>query len=316
MKEIQINDIKEKRLMPSLSVPNFKDKNKNKYSFIDNNIKLNFNYAKIDQDNINSEYKNSIYNRDKIVNQDEYKYFLYEKEDNYEELVIKNKNLKRLFEQVNHKLLICLKKQQEIESKYENEKKEIIEKLDRIQEKYEIYASSHQQLNNFEDKIDEISTTYNQLLELYFKTNENFKEYKNNLNKLYKNINDFIENNYDNDLVNILSFEFLLHLRNEMKNQFKFNDFSLDKNNIIKAKNHKEILNNKTARYYTKNHFNNDFELSQIKNKKTVKNIFNANTNIYLINKTRINSQLNSKYIDNDKINKKCRKKKDKDKEK
>lgn len=309
-KDIKINESNQKRLLPSFSVPNYTENNK--FSFRDNNIKLNFNYEKNKQDDNNIKYKKNEYLKNTKLNQNEYKNYLFEKDDKYEELVIKNRNLKRLFEQVNHKLLISLKKQQEIESKYENEKKEIIEKLSRIQENYEIYANSHQKLNIFGDKIDEISNTYNQLLELYSKTNEKLKVYKNNIFQIYKNITDFIENNYDNNLINILSFEFLLHLRNEMNNQFKFNDSFLNKNSYTQRNNHKEILNSKTAKYYIKNQYSNAFDFSQ--SKKKVNNIFNNNTNIYLIDKTKINNQSNSKYIDNTISKKQFNKIKDKEK--
>jgi len=56
-----------------------------------------------------------------------------------------------------------LNKQQKLEKKYQNEKKEIIGKLNRFQNIYQIYGNSHHQLSNLEDKIEEISSTYNHL---------------------------------------------------------------------------------------------------------------------------------------------------------
>ena len=313
--EILSTESSKKRLSPSLSVPDFRKTNNN--DFIDNTIKLNFDYGnyntiKIDNkndnnlffhnhnskknyiiknrnnnndnnNNVNSYYNN---NNSKFVNS-EYKDYIYEEGDDNEKLILKNKNLKRLFEQSNFQLLTCLKKQQDMEKKYEMEKKAIIEKLTKIQKNYEKYANSHQKLNFFEDKIDEISCTYNQLLKEYLKINENFKEYKNNLNKLYKNINDFIENNYDKDIVNILSFEYLLYLRNKIKDDFKINNSftKSKKNNIIQNVKYNEILNNKnkTANYYTYRFYNSDFS----KNKNNFKNIFDTNTNIILIKKNK-----------------------------
>ena len=313
--EILSTESSKKRLSPSLSVPDFRKTNNN--DFIDNTIKLNFDYGnyntiKIDNkndnnlffhnhnskknyiiknrnnnndnnNNVNSYYNN---NNSKFVNS-EYKDYIYEEGDDNEKLILKNKNLKRLFEQSNFQLLTCLKKQQDMEKKYEMEKKAIIEKLTKIQKNYEKYANSHQKLNFFEDKIDEISCTYNQLLKEYLKINENFKEYKNNLNKLYKNINDFIENNYDKDMVNILSFEYLLYLRNKIKDDFKINNSftKSKKNNIIQNVKYNEILNNKnkTANYYTYRFYNSDFS----KNKNNFKNIFDTNTNIILIKKNK-----------------------------
>lgn len=305
-----------KRLSPSLSVPDFRKTNNT--DFIDNTLKLNFNYDnyntlkpnnKNDNNNLyfNNNYNsknnyiknrnnntndnityNSIYNNNNSqFGNSEYTDYIYEDGDNYEKLILKNKNLKRLFEQANSQLLTCLKKQQDMEKKYEMEKKAIIEKLSKIQNNYEIYANSHQQLNYFEDKIDEISCTYNQLLKEYLKINEKFKEYKNNLNKLYKNINDFIENNYDKDLVNILSFEYLLYIRNKIKDEFKINNLfnKSQKNNIIQNIKNNELLNNndKTANYYTHRFYNSDFS----KNKNNFKSIFGTNTNKFLIKKNK-----------------------------
>ena len=295
---------KSKKLSSSLSAPNF-----NKIKDY-NNLKLNFNYYTLKFDNNYNQKKKYINNR----NQDysisymnntckekvsDYKEFLHKEGDDYEKLVIKNKNLKRLFEQVNGQLLKSLKKQQEMEEKYEKEKKMIIEKLSKIQNNYEIYACSHQQLKIFESKIDEISSTYNQLLELYLKVNEKFKEYKYNLFKLYESLNDFVENNYDKDLVNRLSFEFLLHLKNEIKDEFKINDYISKNQNILKKKNNNEILNNKISKNYFQRYYNSEF----IKNKKNFKNVlFNIKSNNYLINKeknelTSKNNVSKSKYV-------------------
>ena len=315
--ETLITESSKKRLSPSLSVPDFRRTNNN--DFTDNTIKLNFNYDNynyntikitnkndnnllyfnnynsknnyIKNRNTNNTNNNSNFNshcnsNNSQFGNSEYKDYIYEDGDDYEKLILKNKNLKRLFEQANSQLLTCLKKQQEIEKKYEIEKKLIIEKLTKIQNNYEIYANSHQQLNFFEDKIDEISCTYNQLLKEYLKINEKYKEYKNNLNKLYKNINDFIENNYDKDMVNILSFEYLLYLRNKIKDEFKINNIysKSKKNNIIQNIKYNEIINNnKTANYYTYRFYNSDFS----KNKNNYKNIFGTNTNTFLIEKNK-----------------------------
>ena len=257
-----------KRMSPSLSVPNFNKNNNN--SFINKDLKLNMNYYTIKNENdINKYSPNVDYKKrnDELnyitvkLNNLEYKDFIYDEGDDYEKLIMKNKNLKRLFEQVNSQLLKSMKKQQEMEEKYEKEKKMIIEKLSKIQNNYEIYANSHQKLNFFENKIEEISSTYQQLLELYLKTNEKFKEYKNNIDKLYNNISNFVENNYEKKSVNVLSFEFLLHLRNEIKDNFKINDNKFKKQNKTQSKNNNknEIKDKKDNKYYTYRYYNNNF---------------------------------------------------------
>ena len=268
MEEIEnINiDYTKTRMSPSLSVPNF---NKNKKDFISNDLNLNMNYLTIKKDN--NEYSpnitymkknddNNELNYNTInLNNSKYKEFIYNEGDDYEKLVMKNKNLKRLFEQVNSQLLKSLKKQHEMEKKYEKEKKVIIEKLSKIQNNYEIYANSHQKLNLFENKIDEISNTYKQLLEIYLKTSEKFKEYKIKIEKLYNNLNNFVDNNYEKDLVNILSFEFLLHLRNEIKDNFKINDIKNKKQNKTQNKKKNDLHEKKDNKYYTHRFYNNNF---------------------------------------------------------
>ena len=301
-------DSTHKKLVPSFSVPNFKEKNNVDIANKDNNIyRLNFNYdsnkvinykskdtssnndyKKENNSNINTElyypYFNTTNSKPKPIYQN-YEEYLYKEGDDFEKLILKNKNLKRLFEKVNSQLITCLSKQQKMEQKYQNEKKEIIEKLSKIQENYEIYANSHHQLSNLEDKIDEISSTYNQLLELYFKANEKIKNFKNNVIQLYKNISSFVDNNCDNDKVNILSFEFLLHLKSEIKKQFQINDENTCNKNITQRNNYNDVLNNKTAQYYINQYHNNDYSKNEGKTER--KNIFSTNTNFYLINKTK-----------------------------
>ena len=327
-------DSTHKKLVPSFSVSNFKENNNSKITNKDNNkYKLNFNYDsnkvinnyKQRETSSNNDYKKeSNNNSNSNINTElyypyfntgnskpkpvysNYEEYLFKEGDDYDKLVLKNKNLKRLFEKVNTQLITCLDKQQKLEQKYKNEKSEIIEKLSKIQENYEIYANSHQQLSNLEDKIDEISSTYNQLLELYFKTNEKMKNFKNNVIQLYKNINNFVDNNCDKDKVNILSFEFLLHLRYEIKKQFQINDENLCNKNIMQRNNYNDILNNKTAQYYLNQYHNNDYSKNGGKTER--KNLFSTNTNFYLINKTKKEAmkkkEIKDKIFDKKTINK------------
>ena len=129
IKNINI-DYTKTRMSPSLSVPNF---NKNKKDFISNDLNLNMNYLTIKKDN--NEYSPNITYMKKnddnnelnyntiYLNNSKYKEFIYNEGDDYEKLVMKNKNLKRLFEQVNSQLLKSLKKQHEMEKKKKNKKK-------------------------------------------------------------------------------------------------------------------------------------------------------------------------------------------------
>ena len=81
-----------------------------------------------------------------------FKKYCYKEGDDFDILKNKNKNLKRLFEEANCSLILCLKNQEKMESQYENEKKEILERLSKIQNKYELYAENYQKLNIYKEK--------------------------------------------------------------------------------------------------------------------------------------------------------------------
>ena len=203
----------------------------------------------------------------------EYKKYIFEEGDNYEILKNKNKNLKRLFEQANCSLILSLKKQEKLERKYEEEKKDILDKLCKIEKKYEIYAESHQKLN-------EITNSYNQLLALYLKVNNEIKKFKDNISIIFNNMNDFIEEYYENDSANILSFEYLLHIKNEMKDKFNIKEINNHKNN--KYNNfEKRIMSNKLKTYYNKKYYNKEFTNKNDK----ISNKYNKSANNALINK-------------------------------
>lgn len=186
----------------------------------------------------------------------EYKQYFYEEGDSYEKLINKNKNLKRLFEQANCSLILCLKKQEKIEKKYENEKRLILEQLNKIQDNYEIYAKSYQKLNEYRQQIKEKENSYNQLLSLYDKDKEKLKEFKIQIFEMHNNIDNFIKNNYKKDSTNLLSLEYLLHLKAEIYEKFKIKEMSSTiAKNEIQSTNEKKFENNK-FKYFQKK-FNN-----------------------------------------------------------
>ena len=276
------NKYKKFNLSPSFSTPNFKDKNFDSTTQGSHNINDNYqdNYEdknnnviminNFDQTNFNSNlnYENNNYseqNSNEQTEQDNFFYneYFYKAGDSYEELVNKNKNLKILFEKTKSELIQCVKEQQKMEIKYKAEKNEIFGRLEKIQHNYEKYANSHNKLQNFENKIDEISGTYNKLLQLFFITNGQLNEFKKMLSYYYKKVNDFVDKNFDNHNINMISFEFILHLRNQMKSLFEKENFNennnkeevkVDKSKYIDNKNYTKENDNKinTSRFKDK----------------------------------------------------------------
>jgi hypothetical protein len=228
-------------------------------------------------------------------NNQEYKKFFYKEGDNYDVLVNKNKNLKRLFEEANCSLILSLKKQEKMEMKYENEKKEILEKLSNIQTKYELYARSHQKLNDFERKINEMNDSYNQLVELYIKSNYEINNIRNKILKIFDNINNFVNTYYNNESVNIFSFEYLLHIKNELNDKFNLKE-EINSNNNYMNNIEKKMINHKIQTYYTRKNYNNNYTKrnNKINNKfyKTSDNSLNdRNNNKYLMNFTNFKKE-------------------------
>ena len=283
----------------------------NKYSSVNNDQTLNLSYKakKIIEKYNSKNYKNDFLNNsyhsnfkcESKENSQTYKQFIFEEGDDYNKLINKNKNLKRLFEQANCSLLMSLKKQEKLEKKYEEEKKVILDKLTNIQNKYEMYAESHQKMNEFNGKLEEITNSYNQLLTLYLKVNNDLKQFKDDIRKVYNNINSFIEDYYKNESVNVLSFEFLLHTKNEIKEKFNIKESNIFSNSKINEF-EKKIFSNKLNTHPPKKHYNNDFTTRNGK----IKSKLNKTSNIPLINKKAYlmnNSNfIKNKFIDIDEI--------------
>lgn len=288
MKEETLTTDSTNRRRTSSKIPSFTYDYK--YSFLNNEQtrNLNFKTKKIIEKYTCHDYSNENLKDDFNLHlsgetKDNFKVydkFIYKNGDNYDTLINKNKNLKRLFEQANCSLLLSLQKQEKMEKKYESEKKEILEKLSKIQKKYELYAESHKKLNEFKEKINEITNSYNQLMTLYLKLNSELKQYNNKISNIFNDLNTFIENYYQNESVNILSFEYLLHMKNEIKNIFALKEKEYFKNKEFRNF-EKEIINNKLKAYYGKKSHNNDYTRRNDK----IKNYrFNKSENISLIN--------------------------------
>ena len=228
-----------------------------------NNSKDNLNYEKFFQEsNISENTKN-------------YKNYIYKEGDSYDILINKNKNLKRLFEQVNCSLLLSLQKQEKIEIKYETEKKEILEHLTNIQKKYEVYAKSHKQMNYFKEKLNELTNDYNHLMHLYLKINKELKQFDEKITKIINGIENFIEINKGKDSANILSFEYLLNLKSELEKKFIIEIKTRPKEiEFIYFKD--DTIYNQTKDYYLNSLWKKDFP----KINEKIFNKLNTNANI------------------------------------
>ena len=95
-----------------------------------NIIKQNSN--KIPQDN--------IYNNEYILTQ-----LLDKENDTYEELKLKNKKLRELIIKVSKQLDLLYNKYENIKTSAENEKKILLEKLEKISSNYKLYAESYKE---------------------------------------------------------------------------------------------------------------------------------------------------------------------------
>lgn len=233
-------------------------------------------YDSKNDSNENLKYKNfnQLSNISKESPQD-YKNYVYKDGDSYNILINKNKMLKRLFEQANCSLLISLQKQEKIEKRYENEKKEILDKLTKIQKNYEVYASGHQKMKDFKGKLNELTNSYNNMLKLYLKINSELEQFIHKITQIFNNINNFIEDNKEKVSKNILSFDYLLYIKDEMKEKF-----NIEKRVISKEKEYNNFeednICNQLKAYYTKKICIKDFT----KMNEKVSNKFNISENI------------------------------------
>lgn len=291
-KNLSIGSINRRNLCSSSSSPNLTYEIK--YSTLNNFQKRNSDYKakKIIEKYTSKNYKNKYLYDDNLTfdhitkdKNNSYKIYFYEEGDNFDILKKKNKNLKRLFEEANCSLILSLKNQEKMEEKYENEKKEILERLSKIQNKYEIYAENYQKANIYKDKLNEITTSYEQLLGLYLKLDCEFKKYKDKITKIYNNINNFIENNCENDSANIQSFEYILHIKKEINDKFNVDEKDKTKNSkfIKNINGDKKIFRNKLHSYYTTKYHNNDFTKTNNK----INSTLDKTKNFSLINKKK-----------------------------
>ena len=90
--------------------------------------------------NINNNYQDQIYDNEYILTQ-----LLDKENDTYEDLKHKNKKLRELIIKVSKQLDLLYTKYENIKINAENEKKILLEKLEKISSNYKLYAESYKE---------------------------------------------------------------------------------------------------------------------------------------------------------------------------
>ena len=230
-----------------------------------NIIKQNSN--KIPQDN--------IYNNEYILTQ-----LLDKENDTYEELKLKNKKLRELIIKVSKQLDLLYNKYENIKTSAENEKKILLEKLEKISSNYKLYAESYKENIKLKKEKDLLAENCSQINLIYNSCKNNF------INLIQKNMNYYTK----------------LKMFYENKNaQFKtinFDDFifSLKEeflNNLIQYRNQLDIINYPSF-YYEFNLFINE-ECNYCNHKKQNQTVKNSNNTTYRQNNSIKNERKENK---------------------
>ena len=171
--------------------------------------------------------------------------YIYDKTDCFNDLIKKNEKLRFLIIQANNKINDLIEKQKESENDYKLEKKSILQQLEKIQKNYKLYANSHKSYKEIKGKLDKLITNYNILNENYFNAKNEYDSILKDYYSIYEQISYFIETNYEKNNIHQLSFEFILHLKKNIFENYKTlsikNTFS---SNIQTNLNTKSNLNN------------------------------------------------------------------------
>ena len=147
--------------------------------------------------------------------------YIYDKSDSFEDLIKKNEKLRLLIVQANNKINDLVQKQKENESDYNLEKKSILQQLEKIQKNYKIYANSHKAYKEIKVKLEKLIVNYNILNENYFNAKNEYDTILKDYYSIYEQISHFIENNYEKNNIHQLSFEFILHLKKNIYENYK-----------------------------------------------------------------------------------------------
>jgi hypothetical protein len=216
------------------------------------NPNLNPNPLNSKNTNINNNYQDQIYDNEYILTQ-----LLDKENDTYEDLKHKNKKLRELIIKVSKQLDILYTKYENIKINAENEKKILLEKLEKISSNYKLYAESYKENIKLKKEKDLLAENCSQINLVYnsckntlvslIKKNMNYytklKMFYENKNAQFKTINfdDFIFSLKEEFLNNLIQYKNQLDIINFPSFYYEFNLFlneecnycNLKKQNII-----------------------------------------------------------------------------------
>ena len=216
------------------------------------NPNLNPNPLNSKNTNINNNCQDQIYDNEYILTQ-----LLDKENDTYEDLKHKNKKLRELIIKVSKQLDLLYTKYENIKINAENEKKILLEKLEKISSNYKLYAESYKENIKLKKEKDLLAENCSQINLIYnsckntlvslIKKNMNYytklKMFYENKNAQFKTINfdDFIFSLKEEFLNNLIQYKNQLDIINFPSFYYEFNLFlneecnycNLKKQNII-----------------------------------------------------------------------------------
>ena len=154
---------------------------------------------------------NTTLNNEKL----DFKTLLENENDTYEDLKIKNLKLRKLIIQASNKITELNNKYNLKEKEYQQEKKEILLKLDKISKNYKIYAVSHQENIKIKNDFIILNEKYEQNIKVISNYQKDIINLLSDYMKLYSNISNFIIQLNTSNLKNIRidSINFILQLK-------------------------------------------------------------------------------------------------------
>ena len=210
------------------------------------NISKTQNTININQDN--------IYNNDYIIAQ-----LLDKEDDTYEDLKHKNKKLRELIIKVSKQLDMLYTKYENIKINMENEKKNLLEKFEKISSNYKLYAESYKENLKLKKEKDLLTENCSQINLIYnsckntlislIKKNMNYytklKMFYENKNSEFKAINfdDFIFSLKEEILNNLIQYKNQLDIINYPSFYYEFNLFINEECNYCNYKQNNQINN-------------------------------------------------------------------------
>ena len=195
-----------------------------------------------------------IYNNDYIIAQ-----LLDKEDDTYEDLKHKNKKLRELIIKVSKQLDMLYTKYENIKINTENEKKNLLEKFEKISSNYKLYAESYKENLKLKKEKDLLTENCSQINLIYnsckntlislIKKNMNYytklKMFYENKNSEFKAINfdDFIFSLKEEFLNNLIQYKNQLDIINYPSFYYEFNLFINEECNYCNYKQNNQINN-------------------------------------------------------------------------